>query len=194
MLWLASPLVLLLLGYVAVRFLLIDWDRKPFCHKQMTLALYVWTNDHPSAAFPNVEGNSLRSMGAAAEQFVVTNQIFRDYHYVPGLRGDDPKELVLFYFNQPTRWRSHMGVPYRWQSKAWIVVPLDSYYWDQEGPKRIGPAPNQIVGYGEQSESLTTEQFNNRLMATLDFLRTNNRPNWQAVEKEHKAFLQSLPR
>src|SRR5690348_14144694 len=95
-LWIASPFMLLLVGYLLLRFVIYDWDNKPYCHKQMNLALAIWTNNVASTAFPNVDGNSLRSMGAMAEQLFITNQIFRDYNYVPGLRGDDPRDLVLF--------------------------------------------------------------------------------------------------
>jgi len=134
-------------------------------------------------------------MGVMAEQFVVTNQIFRDYNYVPGLRESDPPHLALFYFNKPTRWRFHVRPEVRWKPKTWIVVPIDSYAGSMakdSGAKSTLAPKNKC--YWRESYSLTTEQFTNRLIATLNFLRTNNRPNWQAVVKEHTAFHQSLPR
>jgi len=83
-----------------------------------------------------------------------------------------------------------------WTPKTWIVVPVDAFAGGsfEKAQKRIGFGPNQIRAYGEESQSLTTEQFTNRLIATLDYLRTNNRPHWQTVSKEHTVFLESLPR
>jgi hypothetical protein len=196
-LWIASPFVLLLIGFLLIRFVIFDWEAKPFCHKQITLGLMMLTNDQASALFPNIEGSSLRSMETMADVLIVTNLIFPDYNYIPGLRGDDPNDLVLFYFNRPTRWRLHVKPETRWTAKTWIVLPINPYvarFGDEGRGKRIGSGPRQIRGYGEESESLTTEQFTNRLIATLDFLRTNNRPHWQEVVKEHTAFLQSVPR
>jgi hypothetical protein len=63
---------------------------------------------------------------------------------------------------------------------------------DGRGLREIGRDREQITGFGEQSQSLTTDQFTNRLIATLNFVRTNNRPHWQAVVKEHTAFLESV--
>ena len=142
--------------------------------------------------FPMLMATAFAQWERWAEQLLVTNQVFRDYNYVPGLQGDDPKDLVLLYFNKLTRWRSHVqDAPTVWTPKSWVVVPADPF---AIAYGEIGTGPHQVIGYGEQSESLTTEQFTNRLIGTLNFLRTNNRPHWQTVVKEHTAFLQSLPR
>ena len=64
------------------------------------------------------------------------------------------------------------------KEKKWLVVPVDF------GLGR----PVQ----GELSERITTDDFKRRLGATIDFVRTNQRPNWQTVVAEHTKFLQSL--
>lgn len=182
-LWIADPFVFLVALFLLVRFVIYDLDAKPFCHKQMTLALRLWQHEQTTKTFPMAE----QLAGAA-------KLVFPNYHYVPGLREDDPQDLVLFYFNRPTRWRTHVKPEAKWTSKTWIVVPADSFagHYGDEAMKRIGFGPQQIRAYGEESESLTTEQFTNRLIATLDFLRTNNRPYWRAVVKEHSAFIESI--
>jgi len=70
-----------------------DWEAKPFCHKQMTLALRSWSHDNTNS-FPNVEGASLRSMQAIAEVLhTATNHVFPNYNYIPGLQEGDPQTL-----------------------------------------------------------------------------------------------------
>jgi hypothetical protein len=195
-LWIVIVGSILLTLFIVARIGIWDNSNVPFCHKQMSSALRMLRKDDADM-FPNVEGVSLRSMGELAEALsITTNAVFRDYNYLPGLRADDPKDLVLFYFNRPTRWRLHVQrTPTIWKAKTWIVVPVDAFETgDGRGSRTLGYGPEQITAFGEQSQSLTTEQFTNRLVATLDFLRTNNRPHWQTVVKEHTAFLQSLSR
>jgi len=50
----------------------------------------------------------------------------------------------------------------------------------------------QVRGGGELSERVSLDEFRSRLKRTLDFIRTNERPNWQAVVAEHSKFLNSL--
>jgi hypothetical protein len=193
-LWIATPAALVLAGLLLIRFVIYDWSAKPYCHKQMTVGLRVWLGDKGSNAYPNVNGTSLASMELAAEQLFATNQIFRDYNYVPGLREDDPPHLVLFYMNKPTRWRFHVHPEARWKDKTWIVVPIDftGPLPGTESNSSIHSHLHGIIAYGEMSHSLSTQQFTNRLIATLEFLRTNDRPHWQAVVKEHTSFLESI--
>jgi hypothetical protein len=42
------------------------------------------------------------------------------------------------------------------------------------------------------SERVSLDEFRSTLKRTLDFIRTNERPNWQAVVAEHSKFLNSL--
>jgi hypothetical protein len=188
-----SPLILVIVAVVLFRFVLVDWDAKPYCDKQITLAVSLWTHDRDTNTLPNIEGSSSLSLASMAEQFVVTNIVLRDYQYIPGLQQDDPGDMVMIYFNQPTRWRLHVRPEGRWKPKHWLVIPIASLEAGvSRTEERIGHAPHQVLGFGEQGELLSTEQFTNRLLATLDYLRTNNRPHWQAIAKEHTAFIDSL--
>lgn len=188
-----SPFLLVTLWIVLSKLVLVDWNAKPFCEKQITSAIRVWASDQETNLLPNIEGSSSLSLASMAEQFVVTNIILRDYHYVSGLQQDDPGNLVLIYFNQPTRWRMHVRPEARWKPKHWLVMPIAALEAGvNREAERVGHATHQVFGFGEQGIVLSTEQFTNRLLATLDYLRTNNRPHWQAVAKEHTAFIDSL--
>lgn len=107
-----------------------------------------------------------------------------DYRYVPGLHDSDPPDLVLMYLDQQARWVWHGDPPTKFKDYGWIVVPVDFcdgiYARTRKG------------GWGELSERISEGEFKRRLRATLDFVRTNNRPNWKKVVAEHTAFLKTL--
>jgi hypothetical protein len=103
------------------------------------------------------------------------------YNYVPGLKEDDPKNLVLLYSKWPTRFIWHGDLPTLFREKRWIVVPPDFCTGDFPRKHR-----------GEQSDSVITAELKARLQRTLDFLKSNQRTNWQQVVKEHTAFLDRL--
>lgn len=179
--------LLLPLGLVGLWFMsprmLFDRRNPPSCHKQIHLALRIWENDERTNFFPNVNGSSSRSIGSLSNELsALTTTLLRDYHYVPGLRNNDPGDLVLFYLKKPTRWRLHVKPETVFTERGWIVVPVDF---------AIGRT-RPLTGPGELSEKLSTKEFTDRLATTLDFLRTNNRPDWEAVVQEHSAFLQTL--
>ena len=50
-----------------------------------------------------------------------------------------------------------------------------------------------LRGGGELSERITEDEFRRRLQSTLDLVKTNARPNWEAVVAEHTRFLEALP-
>ena len=108
----------------------------------------------------------------------------KDYNYVPGLRENDPADLVLMYFNRPTRWNWHGHPPTIFKEKAWIIIPVD---FDMG----VNFRPHTGQG-GECSERVSLDEFRSRLRRTLDFVRTNERPNWQTVVAEHSKFLESI--
>ncbi len=152
-----------------------DWQGRPFCHKQIMLGLLTWTHDGPTKVLPNVNGTSRDSILAFKEEMAGTNWA-QHYRYVPGLREDDPGDLVLLYLDQPTRWIWHGSPPTVFRKKAWILVRVD------------------FSGPGECSERVSTQEFTRRLQGTLDFIRTNERPNWQTIVAEHERFLKSVKR
>lgn len=160
---------------------------RPTCHKQIHLAFHLlWNNQDGANPFPNVNGSGQDSIRSLSNQLAsLTGVVAQNYNYVPGLKEDDPGELVLLYLKRPTRWLSHVAPRSIFSDEGWIVVPVDF--------AGVGPqAPRKMIGAGEMSERLSTEQFTNRLIATLNFLRTNDRPYWPSVVKEQTAFLDSL--
>lgn len=182
--FLLCGLLMVQAGYI--RFIL-DWRGQPVCHKGLMLSLEIWSEDHDTNAFPNIAGSGRRSLAELRDEYPRADLEDR-YRYVAGLHHDDPGDLVLMYVNQPTRWVWH-GVPKTiFARQAWIVVPVDFTLG------LYAPRDTEVISPGECSETLSTEQFRTRLRRTLDFVRTNNRPNWQAVVAEHTKFLESIER
>ena len=104
------------------------------------------------------------------------------YKYVPGLKKDDPGDLVLAYLAKPTRWTWHgQLVPTVFTPKEYLFVRVD-----------FGMAPSRPVRGGECGERVPLADFRERLKRTLNFLRTNERPNWEAVVAEHTKLLESI--
>ena len=163
-----------------------DWQGRPTCHKAFMLGFLQWEEDHDmdssnrTNSFPNINGKSADSLFAIRDQVGGYTNWANDYRYVPGLREDDPGDLVLMYFNRPTRWTWHAAPPTRFQEKAWMVVPLDFAQF------------RRVKGGGEMSERVSLEEFRSRLQRTLEYVRTNERPNWQTVVAEHTQFLDSI--
>ena len=176
--------------FVAYSAFIIDWKGRPECHTLIMLGFKNWMNStgsdqaKDSPPFPNVSGSSQKSLAAITEEMGGYMKWTNDYNYIPGLREGDPPDLVLLYFNRPTRWNWHGAAPTIFQEKAWIIVPVDFGV-----DARINSRPGQ---FGEGSERVSSVEFRNRLKHTLDFVRTNKRPNWQAVVAEHAKFLDSL--
>ncbi|HAV64097.1 MAG TPA: hypothetical protein DCY13_17240 [Verrucomicrobiales bacterium] len=177
--WIGIVLGVLIALPTAFWFLILDHRDEPWCHKAFYLALR--SNESP-AVYPNVSGSERSSIQ------VLTNDVgthskdwTQDYRYVPGLQDTDPGDLVLMYFNRPTRWIWHGSHPTRFKEKKWIIIPVD---FADGGRGRQGP--------GEQSEWVSEEIFRQRLHKTLEFIRTNQRPHWETIVAEHTAFLESV--
>jgi hypothetical protein len=185
--WCAGLLAILIIAAVGYCGLIVDWSGRPFCHKQI---MFGFLNEirgdlsNDSKPFPNVKGISRDSLASIGDSMGGYKDWTNDYNYVPGLREDDPPDLVLMYFNRPTRWNWHGAPPTIFKNKAWIVIPVD---FDLAAGFR--PHTNEL---GECSERISTDEFRNRLKRTLDFVRTNERPNWQAVIAEHNKFLDAI--
>lgn len=180
------PGILVCLG-LGFYYFILDWEGRPFCHKQIHLGMLMWmsdsgTNDASMAStFPNIKGGSYESLLTMSNEFVRIEKWIKDYNYIPGLRQNDPGDLVLMYFNRPTRWTWHGPPPSIFTDKAWIIVPVDfNMGWEKR------------KGLGELSERVSLDEFKSRLKRTLDFVRTNERPNWQAVVAEHTKVLDAL--
>jgi hypothetical protein len=185
--WIAAIHAVLIGGALIYYFIIIDHSAKPYCHKQFEMALTIWANDHGGGdsnirtnVFPNINGNSEQSLRALDQTMAATAIWSQGYRYVPGLRENDPGDLVLFYLEQPTRWIWHGQPQTIFAEKKWLIVPVDFAFFGDRRP----------TFSGEMSERLNPDQFKARLQKTLDFLRTNNRPNWQNVIAEHAKALQ----
>lgn len=185
--WAGGTLALLAglaLGYYHF---ILDWEGRPVCHKGIFFAFYTWMDENgkdPSTltnAFPNINGVGADSFATLSNGMGSQMAGAGHYRYVPGLRQDDPGDLVLVYLDRPTRWIWHGAHPTIFRKKAWMVVPVDF---------AMGGRPQR--GGGELSERLSPAEFRRRLSRTLDFIRTNGRPNWQTVVTEHTRFLNSI--
>lgn len=181
----SSLLALVILCLVGFAVALLDWRMRPMCHKQIMLSLMQWEQDHGRGrgGYPNEGGRSRESLSVLREMLAVPT-VESTYRYVAGLRPDDPGDLVLLYLAQPTRWIWHGRPRTRLVPKGWIVVPVDFAL----------SSTRTVAVPGECSEWLPGKAFAERLRSTLDFVRTNQRPNWQTVIAEHAPVLEALER
>jgi hypothetical protein len=161
---------------------ILDWNGRPVCHKGIDLALSNWQDVNKTKVFPNVDGRSVESLRVIRGCFGAAT-LETTYRYVPGLARGDPGDLVLLYLPEPTRWTWHGQPPTRFREKAWILVPLDMKFY---GPTR------EDAGPGEFSERVSLAELKWRLEATLEFLQSNERPNWEAVVEEHRQFMKQV--
>lgn len=180
--WTIGILALFPIALIVHQFVLRDYDfaSKPQCHKAVMLHLEAWRSEHGQTIdFPNINGDSTASLKAIEMQWDGVD-VSEKYNYVPGLRNDDPPELVLMYLRLPTRWQWHGQPGSIFAEKEWIIVPID-FTQRREG-----------VSEGEENERLSTAELRERLKATLDYLKKNNRTHADAVAREHGRFLASI--
>ena len=167
---------------------ILDWQDKPYCHKQITMSLDMWMQQrgmdfqNRTGPFPNVGGTGKDSLAVIHTEMNDHMEWAKDYSYVAGLHADDPGDLVLMYFNRPTRWRAHIAPSTIFAQRKWILIPVDFLFW---GSRTVNDR-------GECSESVSTAEFKERLRKTLDYIRAKQRPNWQTIVAEHTKFLESL--
>ena len=172
-------------------YFILDWQGRPVCHKGIMLGFL--NVIHPSGGdilhdpkpFPNVKGRSQDSLATIRDGMGGYMAWTNDYNYVPGLHEDDPPDLVLMYFNRPTRWNWHGDPPTIFKNKAWIIIPVN---FNRGWNSQLNPGRE----FGECSERVSLDEFRMRLRRTLDFIRTNERPDWQTVVAEHEKFLASV--
>jgi hypothetical protein len=186
-LWVAGALIAAVGLAVGYYYLILDWKGRPVCHKVVMVAFDEWmiangmdTNSRTNS-FPNVNGVGKDSLDSIRDAMGGYMDWVRDYRYVPGLRENDPGQLILMYYCRPTRWTWHGAPPTVLKEKAWMVVPVDFAIGDR-----------RPEGSGELSERISPEEFKRRLRETIDFVRTNARPNWQSVVAEHTKFLEAV--
>ena len=153
---------------------------KLICHVELAAAFEQWKLETKSGDwYPNVEGNSIKSLAAIAPYYGSDMTRLRDYKYVPGLKSSDPKNLILMYVIKPSQRKWHGDTHWFRKEKRWIVINPQMQEGDDDR-------------WSEAAEWIPADEFTNRLAATLRFLSENKRPNWTNTVKEQSEFLSSL--
>jgi hypothetical protein len=154
------------------------------CHRLLEAALHEWMLETTNGVtFPNVDGSSSRSLALVFPYLGLQDtNVLRDYMYVPGLCSDDPDNLVLFYLREPSRRTWHGDTHWFSGPKRWVVL----------NPRMDSPDSDSGRAGGEADEAISLAEFKDRLRATLDYLKRNERPGWQAAEQEHIRFISSI--
>jgi hypothetical protein len=188
------PWAVIVLGLIVglpafVYFVIFDHQNEPFCHKLVFLVMSEYLDDKKTDALPNVNGRSSDSINSLLEE--LGDQPWAEtYRYVPGLKKGDPGDLVLMYMPVPTRYVLHYHASTIFAEKKWILIPLD--FCSHAFEMGAAVVNRDIPFYGEECERVSLEELQSRLKKTLDYLRENNRPNWQTVVAEHEKFLDSV--
>ena len=148
------------------------------CHRGLESALIQWAYEAGKTnQYPNVNGDAVASL-AEVDPYWGPGHISDRYGYVPGLNFDDSPDLVLTYLKLPTAYTWHGDHDHNiFSPRKWMV---------------LSPQMTTAGTCGEGGDLLETSEFKKRLLATIDFLKTNNRPNWEVVAREQMAFIASL--
>jgi len=153
------------------------------CHRLLDGALHQWMVETTNGVtYPNVDGSSSRSLKLVLPYLLQDTNALHDYMYVPGLRSDDPDNLILFYLREPSRRTWHGDTHWFSGPKRWVVL----------NPRMDSPDSDSGRAGGEVDEAISLTEFKDRLRATLDYLKQNDRPGWQAAEQEHMRFISSI--
>jgi hypothetical protein len=150
---------------------------RPFCHRAVDGAFQQWMleTSHTNGVYPNADGVGSNSL-AMIEPFF--GHDIQQYAYLPGLRSDDPKDLVLMYLKRPTHYSWHGDTAHTiFSPSRWMVV-----------------SPDIVMGgtCPEGGVMLDTPEFKKRIQRTVAFLKERDRPHWQAVAQEQEEFLKSV--
>lgn len=153
------------------------------CHRGLDSAFEQWKMATTNGSwYPNIGGIGKDSLEAVSVYVYKGMASLQDYRYVPGLKSDDPKELILMYVNRPSIRTWHGDTHWFRREKRWVIL----------NPQTSSPDDTYGSGWSECGEALRTPEFKRRLQATLGFLKENNRPFWTNVVNEHSAFLKSI--
>lgn len=175
---------LIIIGVVAALILLLFANflyhsgSRPDCNRAIDGAFQQWSlteYGRTNIFYPNANGNGSNSL-AQVERYM--GKEIQRYGYVPGLSFNDSDQLVLMYLKTKTHYTWHADYDHNISSPLrWMVVSPNIVF--------SGHCP-------EGGELLDTPEFKRRLLLTLDFLRDNQRPYWQAVAKEQTEVLNSI--
>ena len=172
---------LLVCGFV-VRF-----PRDPLCLCQKILngGLEQWKQEAGTNIWPNLDGDSAKSFAQIEDRYLSPpddHAYSSAYGYVPGLKDDDPPDLIFMYLRRMTRrtWNGDHSATI-FTSKKWMVI--GPRFWS-------GTSPDD--GLPEGGEVVDTTELKRRFQKTFEFLRANNRPYVEAIFAEQTRFLDSL--
>ena len=181
----AVAIIVPCLGLIGLTTLIVVGPPGPHfvCHRGLDGAFQQWmletTND---VWYPNVNGNSGESLALLIPYMHEGPTALRDYRYVPGLRSDDPENLIFVYVREASRRTWHGDTHWFRKDKRWVIL----------NPRMLPPDGVDARGWSECGEAIPTEQFKARLQATLDHLKSKGRPGWQAASEEHMRFLSTI--
>ena len=166
---------------------LLLWLRPPgpniICHRGLDGAFMIWSAETTNGDwYPNVDGSSAKSLSVIARYYGPDPKALRDYRYVPGLKRDDPKDLILAYVTEPSRRRWHGDGHWFRKEKRWVVL----------NPRIENAEDDQLDRWGELAECIPADELENRLAKTLRFLSVNQRNSCTNVVMEHQKLLQEL--
>ena len=109
-------------------------DPLVYCQKVIDSAFEQWMSVNKTEIRPNVNGNGKDSLALIGVYMLgrYTEGVLRDYGYVPGLRNDDPKNLVMMYLKEKTRrhWNGDHSASILREPKWMVIGPG---FWDVAG-------------------------------------------------------------
>ena len=148
------------------------------CHRALDGAFSEWMLETDTNAYPNIDGNCLKSFSVIAPYYGEVTNTLKDYAYVPGLRPGDPTDLVMIYVREKSHRAWHGDSATIFSSSKWITIAPG--FDGNPGPR------------GELNDWIDTSEFKARLAKTIEFLKEHQRPFWQNVVQEQSKFLDSL--
>ena len=164
----------------------IRFPRDPLylCQKILNSGLQQWKHEAGTNVWPNVDGDSAKSF-AQIEEYLGppgNHDYSQAYGYVPGLRDDDPNDLIFMYLKRKTRrtWNGDHSATVFSDTKWMVFGPG---FWTMTEPSKTLPEGGEIID---------TSEFRRRFQKTFKFLRDNNRPHYEAIIAEHTRFLAAL--
>lgn len=165
------------LALVVAALLALRSGPRPVCHRAVDGAFQQWMleTSHTNGFYPNADGIGSNSL-AMIEPFF--GHDIQQYAYIPGLRSDDPKDLVLMYLKRPTRYSWHGDTEHTiFSPRRWMVV-----------------SPDIVMGgpYPEGGDLVDGSELKRRVLRTVAYLKDHDREHWQTVAKEQEEFLKSV--
>lgn len=163
--------------------------RPRFQHVLFVSTIALWQHEFTATPwYPNVGGHSAESLALLAQYMGGGKRIEEElssYAYVPGLKADDPPDLVMLYFKKPTRYSWWNDRPSLSAPKGWLTF---GPCCDCDVRKVRSDVRTDLSGWAcLESEA----NFRRRLEATLVYLEANRRSYWMTVKQEHETFLRS---